>query len=113
MTSNNKVPELIPLKKYGLAYKPNVASFCSPCYDHQGTVNRELNLIQFICSSPMCKMFSFVVMEQQVSRFLSDLREQLQKHMKRIKLFMEMKLYLTHLSEWFKRLRKGCEDPQR
>jgi hypothetical protein len=57
-------------------------------------------------------MFFFVVMEQhRWTDFVSNSGKYLLKHIKYLKMFMEMKLFShTHVLEWFERFRVGHED---
>jgi hypothetical protein len=95
--SNSKVPRLILSRKFGLAHKP--VSVYS-CYDPQGSVKWKFQPCRFIRSRAVRKL-CFALLSgswEQTSSFVWDPGNQLQKHMKRLELFTEMKLYVERMS---------------
>ena len=106
--SNNKFAEWMLSCKYGLVHMPIAASFCYFELWQPGTSSLRLSI-----GAPhiSCVFVCCCGAVQQTSRFIPNVGgKQLQKCVKWLQLFVEMKLYTLGIFEWFKRLREGHED---
>ena len=106
--SNNKVTEWMLSCAYSLVHTPIAASFC-----YFGLWLPVTSSLSLSIGAPhiSCAFVCCCGAAQYTSRVISNVGgKQLQKCVKWLQLFVEMKLYTLCIFEWFKRLWEGHED---